>query len=101
MLASQGGYDEFEQFLRCSVIGNAKLVVQFVVIGVLAPEDRHRDACLLQRGTKQGGLRRRIDVIGNVQDEERRNAFAGLDVSDGGEVDMLLRSAELFPMAIR
>src|SRR5438876_11541525 len=83
--------NELEQCLRRRIIRQAEVVVELRVVGFLGSEDLGGNAGALQHGTETLRLRRSVWMIGDMQDQKRRDALALRHVRNGGEVAMLLR----------
>ena len=79
----QAAPDEGEQRLRRLVIGLAQVGVDRAVVLALGGIGSRRDARLLQRLDEPLGLGGRLGMIGDVQDQERRDALVLGDVGDG------------------
>ena len=70
------------------------------MIGLFGTKDFGRDAGILEHGAEPLGLRRGIGMVGDMEDQERRNALVLRNVRDGREIAMLCRiAAEFFVMA--
>src|SRR5262249_16230044 len=80
---------ELKQRLRSGIVGQAEVRVDLVVVGLFGTEDRDGNARVFQHVTKTLRLRARVRMIGDVQDQERRNSFVLGNMRDGGEVTML------------
>ena len=83
MTHRQAAPDELEQRLRRLVAGLAQVGVDRAVVLALGRVGSCRDARLLQRLDEPLGLGGRLGVIGDVQDQERRDALVPGDVGDG------------------
>ena len=67
--------DKLEQRLRGRIVGQAEVGVNLCVVGLFGPKDRDGKARLFQDGAKPLCLRGIIGVIGDVEDQKRRNPF--------------------------
>src|SRR5437867_164051 len=83
--------NELEQRLRRRIIRQAEVVVELGVVGFPGSEDLSGNAGVLQHGSETLRLRGCVWMIGDMQDQERRDALALRHVRDGGEVAMFLR----------
>src|SRR5205823_13516355 len=81
--------DELKQRLGGRIAGHAEVRVDPGVSGFPGAENRDGKACLFQHVPETLSLRARIGMLGNVQDQERRDALIPGHVSDGGKVAML------------
>jgi len=83
-------------------VGQADLRVDLVVGGFPGAVDPDRDARALEHAREALRLGARVGMVGDMHDQERRNAFVAGHVGHGGKVAMLRRVvAELLAVAVR
>src|SRR5437667_12384950 len=81
--------EELKQRLGSRIVWQAEVRVDLVVGGLLGTEDRDGNARVFQHVVQALRLRARVRMIGDVQNQERRNAFVPGHVRDRGEVTVL------------
>src|SRR5438270_6304445 len=74
---------KLEQGFRGGIVGQAKALVEFGVVGLAGSEAFDGNAGTFQDGLEALGLGAGVRMIGHVEDEERRNAFVPGYVIDG------------------
>src|SRR6266849_487961 len=91
--------EELKQRLCGRIVGHAEVRIDLAVSGLFGAEDRHGNAGVFQRVTQTLRLRARVGMLGDMQDQERRNILVLGRMRNRGEVSMLLRIvSELLPV---
>ena len=92
--------DKLKQRLRRRIVWQPEFGVDSGVVRFFGTEDGRGNAGVLENAAETLSLGRVIGVIGDVQDQKRRDALVPGDMRDGREVAMLLRIvAEFLAMA--
>src|SRR5205807_6998136 len=67
---------KLEQRLRRRIVRQAEILVKLAVVGFLGREALGRNARVLQHGLEALRLRARVGMVGDMENEKRRDAFA-------------------------
>ena len=81
------------------IVGQAEVGVEFDVVGVFGGEAGGGDAGRVEGGPEAVGLGAGIGVVGDVENQKRRDAAVGSNVIDGRKLPLAGEVAELFGVA--